>query len=87
MKILELCLSPGRGGLELYMARTARELARRHEVLAVTGPGPGLIRERLEEAGMACTPLRVRLPELPLLAARRLARLLDAEAVDVIHAH
>lgn len=87
MKILELCLSPGRGGLELYMARTARELARRHEVLAITHPGAGVIRELLEEAGVACRALSVRLPELPLLAARRLARVLDAEGVEVIHAH
>lgn len=87
MKIVELCLSTGRGGMELYMARTARELARRHDVLALILPGPSLVRSVLEEAGVPCRDIPVRLPELPLRAARRVARLLDEEGVQAIHAH
>jgi glycosyltransferase involved in cell wall biosynthesis len=87
MRILELCLSLGRGGMELYMARSARELARHHEVLPLIHPEAALLREQLEGAGLAPRTWRVGLWELPLLAAWRLSRLLDAERVDAIHAH
>lgn len=40
MRILELCFSDGRGGLELYAARASRELARKgHKVLCVGTEG------------------------------------------------
>ena len=35
MNILELCLSPGLGGLELYVFRSAQALAGNNNVLAV----------------------------------------------------
>jgi glycosyltransferase involved in cell wall biosynthesis len=87
MKVLELCLSPGRGGMELYMVRTVQALRASHEVLPVIGAGDSLIRARLEAAGIPYRTCAPRLRELPLLAARRLARLIDREQVEVLHAH
>lgn len=87
MKILELCLSDGHGGLELYVDRCVRRF---HELdqpcLAVVAPGT-LLAQRLAAAGIGYTALK-RPPRLfPHLAARRLARLMEREAVDVLHMH
>lgn len=87
MKILELCLSDGHGGLELYADRTVRYFhAQDLPCLAVVAPGTRLAR-RLGQAGMACHTLK-RPPRLfPYWAARRLARLMEREAIDVVHLH
>lgn len=87
MKIMELCLSPGRGGLELYMLRSVIALGKRHEVVAVVNRGPGLVREQLEALGRPYRMLKVLFPLLPLLAAWRLARWLDGEGIEAMHIH
>lgn len=87
MKILELCLSDGHGGLELYVDRAVRYFHSLHQpCLAVVAPG-SLLARRLEAAGIACTELKRPPRLLPHLAARRLARLMEREAVDVLHMH
>ena len=87
MIILENCLTPGWGGIQNYMYRTVRELLKRHTILPVVPPGTSMVRSRLTEDGIPCFECAVRLRELPLLAARRLASLMDREEVDVIHTH
>ncbi|HEB58135.1 MAG TPA: glycosyltransferase family 1 protein [Gammaproteobacteria bacterium] len=87
MKILELCLSRGFGGLELYVDKVARHFASTaHDCLAVVYPDT-LLDKRLREAGSVPHYLRVRNRHLPLLAARKLAKLIDANGIDVIHMH
>lgn len=87
MKVLELCTSPDSGGLELYMARACVALAAAGEpLLAVVGPN-SRIAERLRQDGVEMTMLGFRFGPLPLLAARRLARLIDARKIDVVHVH
>lgn len=86
MNILELCLSPDLGGLELYMERSALALATSNRVLPVVD-GAGRLRPRLEKAGLAPHCLARRCKALPLLAARQLAALIDREAVDLVHIH
>ena len=87
MKVMELCLSPGWGGLELYMARTVEALAKSHQVLAVISPQRSAITEFLDGLGYPYLPCRVVFSVFPLFAAWRLARMLDAEQVDVLHVH
>lgn len=89
MKVLELCLSPDLGGLELYMSRCCEALtARGDEVIAITRPEArvndylaridGLLQQRLDAP---------RLRALPLRRARQLAALIDEHQVDLIHMH
>ena len=87
MNILELCLSYGKGGMELYMVRCVRELSRGHRVYSVVAPGNSLLQEQLSGGGFSFSELRVRLPELPLGAARKLAGWIDRDEIDVIHVH
>lgn len=83
MKIAQLCLSPALGGLELYVARYYQWLRDQgHDALIIARPG-----SRLAERVGDVQPLRVRNKHLPLPAALRLARLTEAEGIDVLHVH
>lgn len=86
MKIIELCLSPDLGGLELYMYRCCRELGKTAEVIPLVN-GEGRLYERLQRDGMSPRMFTRRNRALPLLAAKRLARLIDKEGIDIIHLH
>lgn len=86
MKILELCLSDALGGLELYAYRCALELGKRDEVIGVLHP-EGRLRGYFERDDLAWRPLETRFRPLPFIAARRLARLIDDEGIDVVHMH
>jgi glycosyltransferase involved in cell wall biosynthesis len=86
VKILELCLSPDLGGLELYMYRCARELSRSHEVLSVVA-ADGRLPGYLNRDGLALEQLQRGNKALPLRTARRLAGIIDREGVDLLHVH
>lgn len=86
MKIIELCLSPDLGGLELYMYRCCRELQSEAQVIPLVCEN-GRLQQRLQAEGLKPQVLARKNRALPLLAARRLARLIDEEQVDIIHLH
>ena len=82
-KVLELCLSPNKGGLELYFANICNALMADYEILAAVSPDSKLKElihtEQVEIAKKA--------HYLPLMAAKKLARLIDEQQVDVVHLH
>lgn len=87
IKVLELCLSPDLGGLELYMLRVVRWMAQTGiDYLAVVAP-EGRVQALLHEEGLRHRPLRAHMRWFPLAAARRLAHWIDAEGIDLIHLH
>lgn len=87
MKLLELCTSRGVGGLELYALRCASRLsAAGLDVLAVLR-ADSFLHRRAQEQGIAHATLPRRSRHLPLIAARRLARLIERHSIDVIHMH
>lgn len=82
MSIIELCLSPGRGGLERYAAGLVPALsARGHRVTVVAQPNSEFAELTGQAPALAIVPSRL----APLRGARRLARL--ARRADVIHIH
>jgi hypothetical protein len=87
MTIAELCLSRDLGGLELYFVRVAQRLSRSGVgcVAVVTAGSP--IESRLAGSDVDVRHLEVGFPWLPFLAARHLARWIDARSIDVIHVH
>ena len=87
MKVLELCLSDGVGGLELYVLRTAEQLTRLGcDCLAVIKEDT-LLAERMSSKDIRATILQGSHKLFPWLTARRLAKIIDQEAIDILHMH
>jgi len=88
MKILELCLSPDFGGLELYMRDFSIWLNNRkdlslHLVLRVNSR----LADALKDLNVPTLYFRKTLPWLPLLPARQLARFIEENQIDIVHVH
>jgi glycosyltransferase involved in cell wall biosynthesis len=87
MKLMMLCTSDGYGGLELYAAEEVQQLqARGYECLPVVSPG-SMLDKRLQEFNLKPAHCAVMNHRMPLLAAKRLARLIDDKKIDLIHIH
>ena len=85
MKVLGLCLSPGVGGLELYVLREMLELQRRgHRCIAVTARESMLAR-KFSATGIDSFHIKPLNRHFPLMAAWRLAQVIDREKIDIIH--
>ena len=84
-KILELCLSPDSGGLELYMVRAALYLENKTQVVSVINEAGKLH----SYYGEASNVVRMRRPSFfsLFLSAKKLANIIDAHAIDVVHMH
>lgn len=86
-RILELCLSDGHGGLELYVARLTKLLCDRgRDCHAIVAPGT-LLAQRLDEQGLPTQKFRTWFEKFPLIAAMRLAMYFERERIDVVHIH
>src|SRR6266850_960956 len=87
MNILELCVAPALGGLELYFHRCCVELIKKgHTILSVRLPG-----SRLETLGKQDgIPVRSMMRGnkfFPWRHARQLARIIAEHRIDVVHVH
>ncbi len=87
MNILELCLSSGLGGLELYALRCSRALSENHQVLSVINTRGELPERYAEHTGLSTVQLKYSRAYLPVSNAIRLARLIDHHQIDVLHMH
>lgn len=87
MNILELCLSPGLGGLELYVFRSAQALATNNKVVAVLNAEGKLTEYFSEHSSITAKYLKKSSKTLPLINARKLAAIIDHYNIDVIHMH
>jgi len=85
MKILGLCTSLGKGGLELYSLRTIVSLiARGHDCHFALSPNSYLRKRNIPEQYLFAQPA---LRKLPLFTAFKLARYINKQSIDVIHLH
>ena len=83
---MQLCLSDGVGGLELYVVRTAQKLIERQiNCVAVVRAGT-MLAQRTLDGGIPCLYSH-RGSAIPYFAAKKLAGLIDREGVDVLHMH
>src|SRR5215813_6713306 len=87
MSILEICLAPALGGLELYFHRCCAALQQRgHQLISVRLPGSRLA--MLGKSDAIPTQLMKRGNKFfPWRHARQLTRIIDEHRVDVVHAH
>ncbi len=86
MNILELCLSPALGGLELYVYRSALHLSKTGKVFTVIKEG-GKLKALFEREGLFFSTEKTLFHSFPIAAAIRLAALIDARNIDVVHLH
>ena len=91
MNILELCLSSGLGGLELYVFRSAEALAAsqtdENHVLAVLTKDSKLDEYFKDNSSIKTIHIKHFARQLPILNAIRLAKIIDSNNIDVIHMH
>ena len=87
MKLLELCLSQGFGGLELYAEKVIRYYHHRGLPCIPVVSKESLLDTRLTQADIPHIYSNVINHYFPLLAAWRLARLCSTENISTIHIH
>lgn len=85
-KICELCFSPDLGGLELYMMRASHYLGEHGECISIVNES-GKLKNYYENTAYRYFTLKRRNVLFSWLSARALARIIDDEAVDVLHLH
>ena len=85
-KLMELCLSPDLGGLELYMVRAAKALDDNFDVISVINP-LGKLEQYYEDTPFRFERIERKSKLLMFGAARRLARLIDREGTQIVHLH
>lgn len=83
--IIELCMSPDLGGLELYMMRAAKALKKDFNVISVINENSKL--EQYYDETDSYVKIKKNHNLFMFGAARKLARLIDESNVEVIHMH
>jgi len=83
--LIELCLSPDLGGLELYMVRSAKALVDDFNVLSVIGEKTKLM-QYYEDTSYEFEQVKRR-GSFSIRAARSLAKIIDANKIDIVHLH
>ncbi|QOP46122.1 glycosyltransferase family 4 protein [Sulfurimonas paralvinellae] len=84
--LLELCMSPDLGGLELYMVRAAKALKDRFKVISIINKN-GKLEQYYEDGKDSYIALEKKSNLLIFGAAKQLANIIDEKNVDVIHVH
>lgn len=88
MKILELCLSPDYGGLEIHMRDFSAWLARRSDCsLCLTVQENTRLHQALAPLNAPLLAFPAKAGKFPLAKARLLAKFIETQAVDVVHVH
>ncbi len=83
--LIELCLSPDLGGLELYMVRAAKALKDKFNVISVINEDTKL--EQYYDDEHQYVKIKKTHNLFMFGAAKELARLIDEKSVDMIHMH
>lgn len=86
INLIELCLSPDLGGLELYMVRSAKALNDNFNIISVVNP-KGKLARYYEETSLRYDFIEKKSNIFMFSAAKKLAKIIDENAIDVIHVH
>lgn len=87
MNVLELCLSSGLGGLELYVYRASNALNAGHNVTAALLKNSKLDNYYRENSTVNRLHLKRNRNPVPFINAGKLAKIIDNNDIDVIHMH
>ncbi len=82
-KILEVCLSPDLGGLELYMSRCTNELSKNFEVSCVVAT-----KSKLKAFIQDVKKFEInRKSSFSINSSLKLAKIIDRDSIDIVHLH
>ncbi len=84
--ILELCLSPDLGGLELYMVRASHYLDKNSNVLSVINEN-GKLEQYYKDSQFKYIKIKRSSKLLSFITAKKLAKIIDEQNIEVIHLH
>ncbi len=84
--LLELCLSPDLGGLELYMVRSAKALDAQMNVISVIN-SRGKLEQYYKNTEFQYEMLKRGKGFGTLATAKKLARIIDENKIDIVHTH
>lgn len=85
-RILELCLSPDLGGLELYMVRASHFLHDKAEVISVINEA-GKLEQYYKDTLHKYFKIKRHSTLFSFLSAKKLARIIDENRIEVVHLH
>ena len=88
LNILELCLSPGCGGLELYVKKVTDFFSfhKDFEVLTVVKKN-SFLDEKLDQPKLPNNYISVLNRHFPIVGAYQLAKIIENKNIDIIHVH
>ena len=86
INLLELCLSPDLGGLELYMVRAAKALDETMNVISVINPS-GKLEQYYTDTSYRYATLKKKSNLVMFASARKLAHIIDENQIDIVHLH
>lgn len=84
--LMELCLSPDLGGLELYVARCAKALSEDFNVISVIHAN-GKLLPYYQETPHRYIAIEKKSNLFMFRAARKLSKIIDENAIDILHIH
>ena len=83
--ILEVCLSPDLGGLELYMSKCVKQLSKEFNVFSTIAKNSKLEKYYKDSENRYFTLKRK--SSFSLINAMKLAKIIDSNDIDIIHLH
>lgn len=87
MKTLEICMSKGFGGLELYVLKVAKYLENNNLEKNVLTKEDSFLSKKLSDSNISNDTFSSVFRHFPLYSALKLAKYIDSNAIDVIHIH
>ncbi len=87
MNILEVCMSKGFGGLELYVLKVAKFLNSGSHKFNVLTKKNSFLSAKLSDNNMQSDNLSSVFHHFPLISAIKLAKYIDTNKIDVLHIH
>ena len=84
--ILELCLSPDLGGLELYMVRASHFLGANTNIVSVINE-VGKLEQYYQGTGYKYEKIKRSSTLLSVFTAKKLAKIIDDNSIDIVHLH
>ena len=87
MKVLQVCMSRGFGGLELYVLNIINYFEKNNQDYTILCAKKSFIFDKLMNINIIANTFSSPFYRLPILSAVKLARYIDKNKIDVVHAH